>query len=164
MYKIGEKVIYKTEVCSVKEIKKNALNKEMYYILVPIFSGGCETTIQVPTSNKAGNVHELLTKEEIEQLVDDIPNIPVCDMNDILVKKEYEVLLKTNKPSDLVRIIKTTYLKNKIRVENNKKISSVDDSYFHEAERILYTQLSVVLEKTVDETRAYLTQKLGHTN
>lgn len=161
MYKVGEKVLYKHEVCTVNEIKKNSLSKEPYYILVPIFSGGCQTKIQVPASNKAGNVRDLLTIKEVDELFAAIPSISLCDSKDPMIKKEYEILLKSYKAEDLVCIIKTTYLKNKDRIDNNKKISSVDDSYFHEAERILYSQLAVVLDKSIDEARAYLINQLG---
>ncbi|MEG0076227.1 hypothetical protein [Anaerorhabdus sp.] len=164
MYKVGEKVLYKNEVCSVEEIKKNTLSKDPFYILVPIFSNGCQTKIQVPASNIAGNIRDLLTRDEVDELVKAIPSIPLCDSKDTMIKKEYEILLKSYKVEDLVCIIKTTYLKNKDRALNNKKLSSVDDAYFHEAERILYSQLAVVLEKTIDETRKYVIKQLGIEN
>lgn len=61
---------------------------------------------------------------------------------------------------DLIKIIKTTYLRNKERTENNKKIREIDDSYFKKAEKYLYNEFSIVLNKSFEETKEYIINKV----
>ena len=39
---------------------------------------------------------------------------------------------------------------------SRKKISEIDDSYFRTAEKFLYNEFSIVLNKTYDETKDYV--------
>ena len=57
---------------------------------------------------------------------------------------------------DLIKIIKTTYLRNKERIDNNKKTTDKDNHYFNQAELYLYNEFSVVLNLTYDETKEYV--------
>ena len=50
--------------------------------------------------------------------------------------------LKKMRYEDLIKIIKTTYLRNKERIDNNKKIGGTDDEYFKQAEKYLYNEFS----------------------
>ena len=61
---------------------------------------------------------------------------------------------------DLIKIIKTTYLRNEKRINDNKKISEIDDTYFKKAEKYLYNEFSVVLNKTFEETKEYVNNKV----
>ena len=44
---------------------------------------------------------------------------------------------------DLIKIIKTAYIRNDNRLKNNKKISDKDKTYFEKAEEYLYNELSI---------------------
>ena len=46
---------------------------------------------------------------------------------------------------ELVKIIKTLYLRKKLRLENGKKVTAVDMKYLRLAEEQLYGELAVVL-------------------
>ena len=61
------------------------------------------------------------------------------------MKSQYANLLKTNEITDLIRIIKTSYERNRIRMEQHKKAASVDDEYLQKCRRLWYNELSVVL-------------------
>ena len=76
------------------------------------------------------------------------------------MENEYKRLLDTRDLNDLVKIIKTTYLRNKERIDNKKKISEKDDNYFNKAEDYLYTELSVALNMKKSEVKKYIIEKL----
>lgn len=65
---------------------------------------------------------------------------------------------------DLIKIIKTTYFRNKERIDNNKKTTDKDNYYFNQAELYLYNEFSVVLNLTYEETRQYVIDKLNKLN
>ena len=75
------------------------------------------------------------------------------------MENEYKRLLDTRALNDLVKIIKTTYLRNKERIDNKKKISEKDDNYFNKAEDYLYTELSVALNMKKSEVKKYIIEK-----
>ena len=54
------------------------------------------------------------------------------------IEQTYKELMKSGTHEDLVKIIKTTYLRNQMRILNNKKISEKDDEYFKRAEKYLW--------------------------
>ena len=65
---------------------------------------------------------------------------------------------------DLIKIIKTTYLRNKERIDNNKKIGGTDDEYFKQAEKYLYNEFSVALNMSYDDTKKYVIDKVKEIN
>lgn len=73
-----------------------------------------------------------------------------------MIENEYKALLQSGSLEDLVCIIKTTYLRNYERKQSGKKISEIDDTYFHRAEKILYNELSVSLGMNFDDTKEYV--------
>lgn len=73
-----------------------------------------------------------------------------------MMENIYKTLMSSGTHKDLIKIIKTTYLRNEKRLNDNKKISEIDDSYFRTAEKFLYNEFSIVLNKTYDETKDYV--------
>ena len=62
MFNINEFVVYKKEVCIIKEIKENQLNHNQYYVLIPVIDNSLR--IEVPINNKFNYIRKLVTKEE----------------------------------------------------------------------------------------------------
>ena len=81
-----------------------------------------------------------------------------------MIENEYRILMNSGKHEDLISIIKTTYLRNKERLDNNKKTTDKDNYYFNQAELYLYNEFSVVLNLTYDETKQYIIDKLNNLN
>ena len=65
-------------------------------------------------------------------------------------------LINTDNHENLVKIIKTTYLRNENRINNKKKISDKDDKYFNLAEKYLYNKLSISLNETIESIKEYI--------
>lgn len=159
MYKVGDYLVYKKDVCIVKEIRKNHLNNNDYYILNPIDDESL--IIDVPIQNKCGNIRDLFSKEEINKIIEEIPNIPIIEADNKNIESEYKNLLLSNSCYDLIKIIKTTYLRNKERLDTKRKIGEKDDMYFKLAEKYLYNEFSFVLGMSVDEVRDYIIKKVS---
>ena len=146
-----EYVVYKRNVCKIKGIKNDSSDK--YYELVPIDDNTLK--ISVP-KNRSDLFRNVISSTDSEKLIRNIPSIKIIDVPDRQLEIEYNRLLNTGKLEDLVKIIKTTYLRNEDRVLNHKKIGEKDDNYFKKAERLLYNELSISLNKTVDEVKQYI--------
>lgn len=156
MFKVGEYVVYKRNVCNIKKLKE--VNNKEYYVLEPIDDKSL--TISVPIDEENNVLRKIISKEDSEKLIKSIPNIEVIKVNDKLLESEYKNLLSTGKLEDLVKIIKTTYIRNRERISNRKKIGEKDENYFHKAETLLYNELSISLGKSYEDTKEYVIDKV----
>ncbi|MDD3896181.1 MAG: hypothetical protein PHP49_04065 [Bacilli bacterium] len=157
MYKINDVVVYIRDVCKISDVD----NKSKYYTLIPI--NDKSLTIKIPFNND--KVRGLITKKEVEAIIKKIPQIELIDFNnDKMVEHEYKKLLHSNEHENLIKIIKTTYLRNQDRINQNKKASEKDSSFFNIAEKLLYNEFAVVLGKTYDETKNFVINEVNKMN
>lgn len=156
MFEIGDYVIYKKDVCKIVKRKNKYLNEMDYYVLISLEDNSL--TIEVPINNTS--LRKPKTKEEVEQIIKQIPFIPTLNMNEKNLENEYKTLLNSENIIDLIKIIKTTYPRNQERLENKKKISDKDNYYFEKAEKYLYNEFSIVLNKTYEDTKQYIIEKV----
>lgn len=161
MFKVGEYVIYRRDLCIIKSIVDNK-----YYKLSLIDDD--TLTISIPIENKLGLLRYPISIEKAKELITKIPNIAPINTNDKLLENAYKELMRTNKHEDLIKIIKTTYLRNKEREENGKKAGDKDQTFFKQAEKYLYNELSFVLGMNYQECKNYIiecvTKIKGDTN
>lgn len=162
MYKIGDHLVYKRDVCKVVDIIEHGFKDLSYYVLMPI--NDISLKIQIPTTINKEYVRDLITKEKVEEIIKIIPTIDIINVDTKLIENEYKRLLDSGEYIDLIKIIKTTYLRNQERVDSKKKISDKDKKYFEKAEKYLYSEFSVVLNKTYDETKEYVINKVEEIN
>lgn len=153
MFKINEIVVYIRDVCRITEIDKET----EYYTLVPIDDQSL--TLRIPFDNE--KLRGLISKKEVEKIINMIPEIDLIEFkNDKMVENEYKKLLYSNEHINLIKIIKTTRLRNQDRIDNNKKTSEKDSTFFKLAEKLLYNEFGSVLGKTYEETQQYVLDKV----
>lgn len=160
MYKVNDYLVYKKDVCRVKEIRKNKINGSDYYILVPIDDDSL--IIDVPIDNRMGFIRDIISKEDAEKLIENIPNIePITNIDFKYIENTYKELIRNGSYEDLVKIIKTTYLRNEERASNKKKLSDKDTKYFEQAEKYLYNELAISFRISFDEVKEYIINKVS---
>lgn len=155
MYKKNDCVIYRQDVCVVKDIIK--LRDEDYYALTPLNDDSL--SLKVPVKSELLRLP--LNKKDALDLIDRMKDIVTLDLNEKMLENEYQRLLSNCKHEDLIKIIKTTYLRNEKRHDEGKKISEKDDYYFKKAENLLYTELAISLGKTYEETKEFILSKFN---
>ena len=156
MYNIGDFVVYKKDVCKVCDYKEKHIKDTDYYELVPIL----DNTLKIVVPVNSGFIRSVLSKEEAEEVIDMIPSVGIIEVNDKLIENEYKRLLHDGGYEGLVKIIKTTYLRNEDRVNNKRKISEKDDNYFNLAEKYLYSEFSIALGIPYDEVKKYVIDRV----
>ena len=157
MYKTNDLLIYKKDVCKVKEIKEKYLRDTDYYVLSPITDESL--TIQVPIDSKA--IRNIINKEEVNLIINKIPKIDIIKSDAKILENEYKALMQNGTHEDLIKIIKTTYLRNEERLANNKKTADKDNRYFEEAESYLYHEFSISLNLPYDSVKQYIIDTLS---
>lgn len=159
MYKINDVVMYKRDVCRIKDIKTNSLNGNEYYVMVPLTDESL--IIDTPVENRLGYIKDLVSLDEVNALISEIPNLePFENLDDKNIEMYYKNAIYNGTHRDLIRVIKSSYIRNENRVKNNKKISEKDDKYFKLAEKYLYTEFGSVLNMSFDEVKDYILKEV----
>lgn len=157
MFEIGQYVMKaNTGVCQVVAITTyNVTDEEderLYYNLSPY--GDAKAMLFVPVDSSCSNIRALMTSDEARSLIDRIPEIEAAWIeSDRLREQEYKNAIKSNEPEQLVSMIKNLYCRSKMREQQGKKSTAVDDRYFKMAEAALYQELAVALGKELNEMR-----------
>lgn len=151
MFSENDYVIYYRDICLIKKIEDN------YYYLSPILDSSL--IIKIPL-NKNNVLKKILSKKEALSLIEKIPSINIISDTKNM-ELSYKMLLKTENREDLIRIIKTTYLRNQKRVNTHKKTSDRDLEYFYLAEKYLYSELSIVLGLSYDDTKKFVIDEVS---
>ena len=147
-------IVYRKETCKIIE------KEDGYYRLVPVN----DTSIKYKVPVDSNFLKKVITKEEIDRLLLEIPEINTIDLGEKQIEQEYKELMKSGTHEDLVKIIKTSYLRNQIRILNNKRISEIDDEYYRRAEKYLYEEIGIVLNLSFENTKEYIINKLKKAN
>lgn len=165
MYQKGELVIYGNNgICRVEEIgvpvgtPMGRSGKE-YYTLTPVFGSG---TIYAPLDTKVF-MRAILTKEQAEHLIAQIPGIREEEFEGKDVRalsEKYRGCLDTHQCEDLVKLIKTVYMKEKTMVENGKKLAKTEQEYGKIAKELLHKEFSIALGLPYEEVEEYITRKV----
>lgn len=160
MYNKGDLLVYKKDVCEVEDVKIKYHRDMDYYILTPKIDKSLK--IQIPTNSNA--IRSLITKEKIDEIIKNIPSIKIIETESKNLENYYKQLMQNGTHEDLIKIIKTTYLRNKERIDNNKKTTDKDNYYFNQAELYLYNEFSIVLGLSYEETKEYIINEVNKLN
>ncbi len=164
MFEIGEYIVYGTTgVCKIMDI--TSMNMEgvpkdaLYYILQPYHQNSSKIFISV--DNQKTIMRRILTREEVEGLIEEIPSIEELWVeNDKQREEEYKTCIRSCECKEWVKIIKSLYLRKQERLAKGKKITATDERYLRMAEDNLYSELSIPLGIPKDEMEQYIAEKI----
>lgn len=165
MFGIGEYVVCGNKgVCIVEDVTTldiSGVDKEReYYILKPLYMAG--STVYVPVDSAEKSMRRVLKRDEAQKLIKEIPDIPLLVItNEKLSEQMYRECIRSNDCEELIKIIKTIYLRKQKRMQAGRKVTAVDAKYFHLAEDNLYGELAVALEMPKDEVEGYITKEMN---
>ncbi len=160
MFGVGDYVIYGSEgVCRVGEIGQLNLDgkktEKEYYTLFPVYASG--TKVYSPVDNKKIVMRAIISKEETNRLISEIPEMGPIEVSDERSREQaYKEVLKNCDCRELVRLIKTVYTRRQKRLSGGKKVTAIDEKYFKSAEAQLYGELAIPLELKREEVRNYI--------
>ncbi len=157
MFEIGEYVIHNASgLCIVKDIITYMDKK--YYVLNKYNDD--RTRIMVPVNSNLNLLRKVITKDEIDNIIEEIPNIEVNPIYDYRKRTlEYDKMLKSGDTKTLFKLIKTMYkqrdVDNKVLTENDKKIINA-------AKELIDTEFAYILNIEQNEVENYILDKYDH--
>ena len=164
MFNKGEYVIYgNAGVCEIIDISTldihGAPKDKLYYILKPVNQN--KSKVFTPVDNTKVVIRKLISKEDIEALIGDIPNIQELLVKDEkLREKTYKDCIRSCQCRNLLSLIKTIYYRKEERLHQGKKLSATDEKYFKLAQDNLNTEFAIFLKLPLDEMEDYILNKV----
>lgn len=164
MYQIGERVLYGMHgVCGVKAAEERVLDGKvrLFLVLEPEGQSGCQYL--VPTHNAAAmaKLRPMLTITELQQLLssEEVRNSTwISDENQR--KLTYRTLITGGERTELLKMIHALYQHQAKQSEQGKKFHQCDENFLRDAEKLVCSEISAVMDLDADAARSYLRKQL----
>lgn len=160
MFNVGDFVIFGSYgVCRITHIGSldmDGISKErLYYTMQPYYASG--SVLYTPVDNQKETIRPVLTRDEADRLINEIKDIDYLWVNDERKReRDYKEAIHTCDCRELIKIIKTIYMRRKRRTESGKALTSIDKKYFSMAEDYLYGELAIPLGISREEVKDYI--------
>lgn len=159
-YQVGDTVVYGIHgVCRIEELKQD--DDQEYYILKPIYDD--KATLFVPKGNPKieEKMRRILSKEEIYQLIHEVPQETMSWIQNENARKEYyKAILTKGERRELMCLIKMLYLHQKEQAQQGKKLYKMDEKFMKEAEKMLHEEFAHVLHIEPEQVGAFIMREI----
>jgi len=164
MYQVGDKVIYGSHgVCCVVGQEERLIDKRnvTYLALEPMGQGSAR--FLVPTHNAAamGKLRHMLTPQELDALLrSEQIRTDVWIRDENLRKQTYRELISSCDRQRLLTMIHTLYAHKAAQASAGKKVHLCDENFLRDAEKLLVSEIAMVLELEPEQAKEYLRNSL----
>ncbi len=146
------------DICSMPDLSAHAL----FYVLKPIADHN--SVYYIPTDNErlVSKLRLPLTREEIDAAIDSVKDAPVQWIDDRTERqKQCHAALRESDVRQILLIVGMLYLHKQNLSEENKRLSSTDETILRDAEKLTENEFSFVLGLPADEVGPYIRGRLG---
>ena len=165
MFQVGDQVVYGIHgVCRVADQEERVIDRKRvtYLALEPVGQDG--SRYLVPTHNAAAmaKLRQMLSKEELEALLqsDEVREDGwIRDEN--LRKQTYRELISSGDRVKLLCMVRTLYRHKAEQAAAGRKVHLCDDNFLRDAEKLLASEVSIVMDMEFDQAKRYLKEKLN---
>lgn len=165
VFKKGDYIIYGgSGVCLVEDVgpmdMAGTVRGKLYYTLRPKYSGS--STIFTPTDNDKIVMRYILTREEAERCMESVEQAEPLEIGEERKREEmYREVLRGCDCNACLRLLKTLYGRQHVRLENGKKVAALDERYMKMAEDSLFGELAASLGEDREEVREKIYEKIS---
>ena len=166
MYKIGENLVYASNgVMCVVDIRDEQIGdtSRSYYVLRSAF-GKSESLVFVPTDNDrlTSLMHPILTRDEAEKFLSLPIDLSLIEWNEnSRARTEYfKRVIESGERARILAMIRAIYESGLRREAQGKKNFLSDETVKQRAEKLLSSELSIVLSISEDEALALIKNKV----
>ncbi|ALX48921.1 CarD family transcriptional regulator [Lentibacillus amyloliquefaciens] len=166
MHDIGDLIIYSGHgICRVDDISDKNLNGSVkkYYVLRPI-EDNHQLTINTPADNSKIKIQNLIRKSEAEIILTSFQSngIDWIDNSHSRIR-QYKNTVDTGNRVEIAKIANTLMRKKDALEAEGKKFFEQDNKLLASIQNILFKELSIVLDTTIEDIHEKVNQNLYHT-
>lgn len=164
MFQVGEKVVYGSHgVCTVAGQEERVVDKKhvTYLALEPVGQGG--SRYLVPTHNAAAmsKLKCMLSREELEVMLQSEEVRADGWIKDENQRKQtYRELINSGDRLKLMQMVRTLHLHKEAQAAAGRKCHLCDENFLRDAEKLLVSEMAMVLEMEPEQAKKYIREKL----
>ncbi len=164
MFESGECVIYGVHgVCRVIGREKQLVNRKRteYLVLEPM--GQTESRFYLPVANETAmaKLRPVLGAQELNTLLSSDEIRQDGWINEENTRKQYyRDLISSGDRTALLKMTNALYRYRESQLAAGKKFHQCDENFLRDAEKLLASEIGLVLNKTPEEARTYLREQL----
>ena len=132
-----------------------------YYVLAPM--GQAVSRYYVPAENQAAlaKLRPLASKEELSELLSSPLRKEIWIPEENRRKQYYRELVASVDLKSMVDMIRYLRLYRQQQLEQGRKFHQCDDNFLRDAQKILSTEVALVMQMPAEQVKAYLEDVLG---
>ncbi len=158
MYQVGQNVVYGIHgVCKIieTEIRTVDRNKVEYFVLEPVEQPGTRYYVPTQNPNALKKVKPMLTRPELEQLLKDSTEAEwITDEN--RRRQLYRELICSGDRAAILSMIRALHTHREKQQQLGKKFHLCDENFLRDAEKLLASEFSMVMEMDRQELIEYI--------
>lgn len=164
MYQIGDQVVYGMHgVCRVADIENKIMDQKpvTYLVLEPVGQEGARYLVPTHNAMAMGKVHALMSREDLMSLlVSEFVRRNVWISDEGRRKQSYRELITGGDRPLIMQMVATLYRHRRELAASGKKFHMCDENFLRDAEKLLCSEISVILDISVNEAKEFLRKKL----
>ena len=164
MFQLGQLVVYGIHgVCRIRQVEERVVDrvKRRYLVLEPVNRGGSQYFVPVDNPAVMQKLSPLLTREELSALLSsEAVHTDAWISDENRRKQSYRDMSSSGSREKLVQTLCGLYCHREKQKSLGKKLHICDDSFLHDAEKILADEIEAVLGCTNAEALEYLRSSL----
>ena len=162
MFEKGDYVVNSNNgICEINDIVTMNMGNgdKKCYVLIPIEERKAKIFIPIDTAEK--RIRLAMNKDEAWRIIKEISAVDEAFVeNEREREKFYKETINSREPKRLISLMKMLYIRKQKRLEEGKKITSVDGRYFKLAENQLYGELAFALGVEKSEINQIIEQNI----
>lgn len=165
MFQVGEQVVYGVHgVCNIVNSEEKVIDRKrlIYLVLEPVGQPGSK--YMVPTHNAAamGKLKKILSKADLEEIIQsDAVHTDGWIADENSRKQTYRDLITSGDRVKLMRMVRSLYQHKAAQAQTGKKCHLSDENFLRDAEKLLTSEISIVMDLDQDEAKRYLRKQLN---
>lgn len=164
MFEIGDKVLYGSHgVCCVtgREEKKVDRKNVQYLVLEPVEKDGSKYMVPTHNASAMGKLSRILTRDEMESLLQsEKVRTDGWIQNENERKQTYRDLMGRGDREGLMCMVHSLYDHRAAQLAAGRKCHLCDENFLRDAEKLLSSEVSVVMGLEPAQARQYLRDSL----
>ena len=168
MYQVGQKVVYGIHgVCDILDIEMKIIDRQKiaYFVLEPLDQPGTRYYIPKDKPAAVSKLSPVLTVQELEALLTDCESSEFSWIPDENRRKlQYRELINSGDRRALLVMVHTLHIHKKMQQEHGRKFHLCDENFLRDAEKLLCSEFSLVLNMSREDTASYLKKLFTHGN
>ena len=164
MHQVGEKFMYGVHgVCSIIDVETRRVDRKNveYLVLAPVDQPSARFYVPAHNEIALSKLRPLLSREAVECLFDAETTYANCWIPDENRRKlRYRELINNGERTELISMIRAVLLHRESQLSAGRKFHLCDENFLRDAQKILASEFSYILQIPRNEAIAYIENKL----